>query len=142
VNQSSTDTAPAIMGPLSVNYAALQNLTPELFATLTKLKLSVVIVQFAGVNLDHPAMKCGEIARKLGQQLEQAGAGFFDASAHLATGHWHFFHCGNVAKAIPALKAGLERRGLLAHSEILTAESPTDLLTWHPPTAKKLSLAE
>lgn len=122
----------------SINLAAAQNVVPEVFDMLSALGLAVVIVVFENIKQGHPSMNHGNLAEKLGRELQEARAGEYDSTAWLPEQHWHFYHGTDLPKAIATLKAGLERRGLLRYAKIFNAESPTELMTWWPPTAEKI----
>lgn len=122
-----------------VNLPAALNFQPEVLTNLTALGLSVVIVYFNGIKQGHPALNRGNLAEKLGRDLQAVHAGVYDSTAWLPEQHWHFYHTPDLGKAIETLKAGLQRRGVLKYAKIFAVESPTELMTWWPPTAEKIT---
>lgn len=46
---------------------------------------------------------------------------------------WHFFHCGDLGKAMQRLKSQLQARGLLHITNILHAEESNQLRFWYSP---------
>ena len=124
-----------------INLAAAENLNPEVFATLSKLGVSIVIVFFGDVKEGHPATNRGPIQDKLGRDLEGASAGEYHSTFLHPTQRWFIYHVWDCGKGIAALKAGLGKRGLLEYARIFTVEADGALLTWYPATAERIPFA-
>jgi hypothetical protein len=115
--------------------AAADNLTPEFFSVLNKLGLQVLIVRL-DASKDSPVWENVGIESELEQELQAIHAGQFDSSFFTMGAQLHFFHVADLGKAMEQLKASLARRGLLAITTLMHAESAGDLRVYWPPTAQ------
>ncbi len=129
--------------PLSnINLPASLNFSPEVLEQLSALGLGVAVVVFEGLTAEHPRFAFGDLEERLDQALNDARAGWYESTGNLPTQEWMFFNATNIASAIAALKAALQRFGLCSAAKILTVESPTECLTWFPATGKIIRAPE
>jgi hypothetical protein len=133
--------SPQGRAPMPPEFAALQNLQPSFFETLSKLKLEVVVVKFEA-GKDSPIWAQKDISGDLDSELKAVKAGEFDSSFFPLGAQFHFFQIKSrkLGAAMHRLKAAIEARGLLEISGIYHAESAELLVEWYPGTAAKISV--
>jgi hypothetical protein len=119
--------------PPPIEFAAMENLAPCFFSTLSSLKLEVVIVRFAVNPIPTPYPEVA-IAQEIERELQSIRAGYFDASIFPLGSHWHFFHVGraHLGKAMQKIKDFLATRELLPITMLLHAETASELRQWYP----------
>lgn len=127
--------------PPDISTAAAENLTPEFFAILDTLGVNLLIVRFEA-GRGSPIWEHVGIESELERELRAVHAGQFDSSFFTLGAQFHFFHVTDLGKAMQQLKASLERRGLLAITTIMHAESADDLRVYWPPTAELVETSD
>jgi hypothetical protein len=115
---------------------ALENIEPYLFGVLSKLGISVVLVQF-DAKPDSPIWATTRLEMELGAQLEKAKSGLHDSSLFHPGIQSHFFHVpgDKLGNAIAILKSGIDAHGLLGITKIFHSESAKALRLHYPPTS-------
>ncbi|HEV2329377.1 MAG TPA: hypothetical protein VGY56_11380 [Verrucomicrobiae bacterium] len=128
--------------PMPIELAALQNLQPSFFKTLTTLGFEVLIVRFeAGKDSAIWLHDCDSLAAEIGDALTGVKAGEFDSSFYPLGAQWHFYQVRheNLGPAVRQIKDCLAARGLLNLSQIFHAESAEILREYYPGTAAECS---
>jgi hypothetical protein len=124
---------------MPIELAALQNLQPSFFKTLTTLGLDVVIVRFKAEK-DSIVWRHDTIATDIGNEMAVLEAGHFDSSFFPLGAQWHFYQVdrAKLGAAIHRIKETLAERGLLEISGIYHAESAEILREWFPGSAAEI----
>jgi hypothetical protein len=129
--------------PMPIEFAALQNLQPSFFQTLTTLGQEVVLVRIdTSKNTPPGALRYTDLDERLGKALQSIEAGQFDSDFYPLHSHCLFFHVdkAKLGSAMRLLKDALRVLGLLEATEIYHAESADFLTQWYPPTAEGIPL--
>lgn len=129
--------------PMPIEFAALQNLQPSFFQTLTALGLEVVLVRIDTSKNTPPGAINDKVVGELDRAIQPIAGGEFDSEFYPLHSQCLFFHLKKrkLGAAMRKLKDSLQALGLLEVSEIFHAESPEYLMTWHPATAEGIEIS-
>lgn len=122
------------------NYPAARQFEPDIYAELERQGLVIVCVVFEGKEGVHASKhRSSHVTTDILEFLPE-GSGFH-STFDLPEQRWWFYHLPrkSLAGGIAGLKEGLQAKGLLRPAKILTAESASELLQWHPATAEKIT---